>query len=135
MSQAPKNHARFRKRILVVDDEPEVALVILQILERAGFEASTISDPLKATAKASELRPDLIILDFDMPKLVGSELAVLLKSSPETRKTPIIFLSGMSDEDHHAIGAFSGAVAYLDKPVEDIKLIRTVRELVGPHEA
>jgi putative two-component system response regulator len=73
----------------------------------------------------------LVILDFDMPNLTGAELAVLLRNTPEAREIPIIFLSGISGDDCHAIAALSGAEAYLHKPVEVTSLLKTIRELLG----
>lgn len=119
-----------RKRILIVDDEPEVTEYVVHILENAGFDARGVNDPLKAVAPATEIMPDLILMDFDMPKLLGPALSALLKSALEPRNVPIVFLSGMNDEDHRAIAAFSGAVAYLDKPLDAGLLIRTIRELL-----
>jgi DNA-binding response OmpR family regulator len=120
-----------RKRILVVDDEPEVAELVVQILETSGFEAWAIDDPLTVVQRAEELRPDLVILDFDMPKILGSDLAVRLKSKAETRGIPIIFLSGMTDEDHQTIAAMSGGEAYIEKPVQKAKLLETIRTILN----
>jgi twitching motility two-component system response regulator PilH len=120
-----------RKRILVIDDEEEVAEVVIRILEQNGFSASAVTDPLHAPQRAAEFRPDLIILDFNMPKLVGPELAVLLKSRSETKNTPVIFLSGMTDEDHQELGRFSGASAYLEKPIDPVRLLETIRSLLA----
>jgi two-component system phosphate regulon response regulator PhoB len=127
-----KNRAEVepRKRILVVDDEPEVTEYIVRILENAGFDARYVNDPLKAVDRAVEILPDLILLDFDMPKLLGPELSALLKRALKPRNVPIVFLSGMTDEDHRAIASLSGAVAYLDKPLDADKLIETIRSLL-----
>ncbi len=122
-----------RKRILVVDDEPEVTDVLIRILKGNGFEAWAANNPLETLERAKAIRPDLILLDFDMPKLLGPEVSVVLKSSSETRDIPIVFLSGMTDEDHHAIGALSGAAAYLAKPIDQVKLIETIRAVLGSH--
>jgi len=120
-----------RQRILVVDDEEDVAQVVIQILEKNGYAATGVTDPLDAPQRAAEYKPDLVILDFNMPRLVGPELAVLLKSRPETRNTPVIFLSGMTDEDHKDLGKFAGAAAYLEKPVDALRLLETIRTLLS----
>ena len=127
-----KNRAEAepRKRILVVDDEPEVTKYVVRILENAGFDARYVNDPLKAVDQATEIVPDLILMDFDMPGLMGPELSVLLKRALEPRNVPIVFLSGMTGEDHREIAAFGGAVVYLDKPFDAGKLLRTVRGLL-----
>jgi len=116
-----------KKRILVVDDEPAVTELLLELLNGHGFEAHAINKPLKALERALELRPDLIILDFVMPQLLGPELSQLLKGHPTTRQIPVIFLSGMTDEDHRIIAAMSGGAAYLEKPVDHQELLGTIR--------
>jgi twitching motility two-component system response regulator PilH len=118
-----------RIRILVVDDEPAVSGVVVDILKKNGFDAWDINDPLEVPQRSAELHPDLIILDYEMPNLQGPELSVLLKSRTETRAIPTVFLSGMTDPDSHETGAFTGAAAYLDKPLDEIKLIATIRAL------
>jgi DNA-binding response OmpR family regulator len=122
--------ATSRKRILVVDDEPAVSAVVVQMLKRNGFDGWAINDPLEVPQRSAEIRPDLIILDYEMPTLQGPELSVLLKSREETSKIPVIFLSGMTDDDSHTAASFSGAAVYLDKPVNERKLIAVIRRLV-----
>ena len=132
MTEDPKKHPDTvaRRRILVVDDEESVARAVVETLKAHGFDASAVNDPTEVPQRVAEFHPNLIILDFDMPKLLGPDLAVLLKSRSETREIPVVFLSGMTDEDHHTIGTFSGAAAYLDKPVDPPKLIETIRALL-----
>ena len=115
------------QRILVVDDEPDVTDLLVKVLNGSGFEAHAVNSPLKVLQRAIEVHPDLIILDFVMPQLLGPEIALLLKSNAATRNVPVMFLSGMTDEDHRLIGMMSGAVAYLEKPVNPLTLIETVR--------
>jgi len=119
-----------RKRILLVDDERDLSAVLIRSLESFGFKASAVQDPLQACKVAYDLHPDLVILDFDMPKLTGPEVAIELRKIPALTKVPIIFLSGMADGDHRMIATASGAVAYLDKPIDEQELIRTVRRLI-----
>lgn len=107
---------------------------LFRILEDNDFDAWAVNDPLKVRARAVEIRPDLIILDCDMPKLLGPEVSVVLKGTAETCNIPVIFLSGMTDEDHHAIGALSGAAAYLEKPLDQSRLIETIRALLRRHD-
>jgi DNA-binding response OmpR family regulator len=119
-----------RKLILVVDDEPSISQFLVRILEGAGFEAQGINDPGKACSLADQIRPDLIILDFDMPKLTGPELCAMLKTSTVCSRVPTIILSGMHDEDHRTIGSSGGAQAYLSKPVDKGELLGTIRRLL-----
>jgi formate hydrogenlyase transcriptional activator len=118
-----------RKRILAVDDDPAVTELLVELLNGHGYEAHPVNKPLKVLERALELRPDLIILDFVMPQLLGPEVAQLLKANPATRSIPVIFLSGMTDEDHRMIAALSGGSGYLEKPVDHQELLETIRDI------
>lgn len=118
-------------RVLVVDDSREVTDYVLRLLLEQGIEGSAVNDPLDAPKRAEEIRPHLFILDFNMPKLLGPELAALLKSVPGLKDIPILFLSGMTDKNHRALAIYSGASAYLEKPINSVKLIHAVYTLLG----
>jgi len=118
------------KRILVVDDEVSITDLVVRVLEGHGFEAWAVNNPLRALDQAVKLKPDLIIVDFIMPQIVGSELCLLIKANPSLRKAPVVFLSGSSEEDHRTLAKISGGAAYLQKPIEGADLVATVcREL------
>lgn len=119
-----------RKRILIVDDDPVVTALLSRILEEHGFEPAATTDPTLAIHHAYELKPSLVILDFDMPGLEGSEVAVLLKSRPETRNLPIVFLSGKTDEEHQNAAHFSGAIKYLHKPIQPKEVMEVIQTLL-----
>jgi CheY-like chemotaxis protein len=99
VSKASTRPAKSRRRILVVDDDPDVADVVVEILKGNGYDAWAESSPLAVLKRAAELHLDLLIVEFDMPKMLGTELTVLLKNTPATSTLPIIFLSGMTDEE------------------------------------
>lgn len=124
--------SRPRNRVLVVDDEVEVANFVATVLRKNRFEAWVLDDPRLARRKAEELRPDLILLDFYMPKMLGSDLAVLLGGSPGLSGIPIVFMSAMTDADHRTIAAASGGAEFLDKPLDEAALMACVRKLLGP---
>jgi two-component system, cell cycle sensor histidine kinase and response regulator CckA len=117
-------------RILTIDDDARVTTLLRTILEQEGFEVHAQNDPGLAVQDAAMLHPDLILLDFEMPKMLGSEVAALLKKNAFTKDIPVVFLSGMADEDHQAIGTSSGAAAYLSKPVARTRLIQTLHALI-----
>jgi len=120
-------------RVLVVDDEGSSLRLLSALLAREGYEPHPLSDPRRAMGEAKSLRPDLIILDFVMPGLLGSDLAVALKSDPDTLKVPILILSGMADEDVRTIARWSGAAAFLEKLWDEAVLLSTVQRLVKEH--
>ena len=123
-----------RKRILVVDDERDVTAFLVEVLQGYGFEALAVNNALMVVQSAIDFRPDLILLDFDMPYLLGSDVAVLLKKNNSVRSVPIIFLSGMADEEHRIIANTAGALAYLEKPVEPADLHEAIQVVFGKDE-
>jgi two-component system, OmpR family, phosphate regulon response regulator PhoB len=123
-----------RRIVMVVDDERAVTNLLSQILEKEGFEVQAFNSSVTVSKRLAELRPDVILLDFEMPVMTGPELAVRIKRNATTENIPIIFLSGMNHEDHHLIAKLSGATAYLAKPVEPAQLSKTVRQVLGQTE-
>jgi CheY-like chemotaxis protein len=83
------------KRILLVDDEPDVVTVMKFTLETSGFEVITAYDGQEGLDKAKLAFPDLIILDVLMPKLFGDDLAKILKGDPLTANIPVLFLTNL----------------------------------------
>ena len=121
---------RLRNCIVAVDEDVASVQILAQFLEREGFVAHVVTDPLTALDKAMEVKPDLIILEFFMPKLLGSELAIILKSDPHLSATPLVFLSAMADRDHRTIGEMSGAAAYVKKPFQESEMLGVIRRLL-----
>lgn len=83
------------KRILIVDDETDIVVLMKFTLEAHGFEVITAYDGEDGLAKAKTYKPDLIILDVLMPKMLGDEVAKQLKAEPECGSIPIIFLTNI----------------------------------------
>jgi len=83
------------KKILIVDDEPDVVTVTKFTLEHNGFEVVTAYDGEDGIKKAKEHKPDLILLDMLMPKMFGSDVAIELKADPELRDIPIVFITNV----------------------------------------
>jgi PleD family two-component response regulator len=118
------------KRILIVDDDITNGPALLSVLAKHGFEAWLESDPFRARERAQAARADLILLRFEISKMLGSELAVILKSNPDTRGVPIMFVSGIADEAIMTIAATSGGASFVTLPVDEAKLIRDIRDLL-----
>jgi two-component system alkaline phosphatase synthesis response regulator PhoP len=85
----------MQKKILIVDDEPDIVKIIKIILEiePGQYEVHTSSDGRDALKKISEFRPDLILLDEMLPLLKGNEVAKIIKNDPELRKIPVIMVT------------------------------------------
>lgn len=83
------------KRILVVEDEPDMIAIMKLTLENKGYEVLSAYDGEEGLFKARETLPDLVILDILMPKILGDDLATLLRKDEETHNIPIIFFSNL----------------------------------------
>lgn len=103
-------------RILVVEDEPDLAELIAYNLRIEGHEVEIAQDGADALQKIEDERPDLILLDLMMPRLTGQQVAERLKQAPSTSSIPIIMLTAMSEETDELQGLKLGADDYITKP-------------------
>jgi len=116
--------------ILIVDDDPLIRKLITTTLQDvAGFDLEEAGDGLAAIEAATATRPDIVFLDYDMPRLNGIETCRRLRSDPTTADATIIMLTAMSDQpaQDRAVGA--GADLFLTKPFSPLRLLRLVDEL------
>lgn len=121
----------MRKKILVVDDEPDIAKVLLQRLKEHGYEATSESDALDALIHLKDHPVDLIILDIMMPEISGVEFAQKLKENKNTRDIPIIFLSALlSKKEEETMGTAIGGHTIFAKPFEMPPLLKKMEELL-----
>jgi DNA-binding response OmpR family regulator len=124
----------MHENILIVDDEPNLALVLADVLADAGYDPHTIDNGRDALETARRDPPDLMLLDVQMPGLDGFEVAARLKSDPATAAIPIIMLSAMEGRGARVIGLQSGAEEYLAKPFDRVELLARVRNLLRLRE-
>lgn len=103
-------------RILVVEDEPDLAELIAYNLRTEGHEVEVARDGAAALQAIEENRPDLILLDLMMPRLTGQQVAERLKQAPGTSSIPIIMLTAKSEERDELQGLQLGADDYITKP-------------------
>jgi EAL domain-containing protein (putative c-di-GMP-specific phosphodiesterase class I)/DNA-binding response OmpR family regulator len=118
------------EKILIVDDDEDVLLIVQTILDNAGYTAVLARNGREGVEKAIEVKPDLILLDVMMPELSGWEVCTTLKSSPETRPIPIAMLTVKSEIRDLITGMQVGADDYITKPFTRKKLLSTVRRLL-----
>lgn len=109
-------------RVLVVEDEPEVAAVVCEIL-RSRYRVEVARDGAEGVAKARGLHPDLIVMDVFLPKLDGLDAAVALKSSSDTTNIPVILLSAHQGVADKVRALNLGAVDYMSKPFQALELL------------
>src|SRR5262245_7276023 len=112
------------KHILVVDDEPRIAEIARDYLERAGFTVTTAANGADALTIARTKRPDLIVLDLGLPKMDGLDVTRALRKQSHV---PIIMLTARVDESDKLIGLELGADDYITKPFSPKELVARVR--------
>jgi CheY-like chemotaxis protein len=124
-------------KIVLIDDNPDFLFTMGTFLKRNGYEVLTASDGQKGFELIKKERPDLILLDVMMETLFsGFEVCRQVRTNPETRDTPIIAISGMSDDlgvkfEQTTDEEYFKPNAYLEKPVDKERLLETMRELLG----
>ena len=120
----------MRKKILIVDDDPDQREMIRSSLKEAGFEISTATNGVEGLEKARSGSPDLIILDVMMPKMDGFAVCVTLREDDATASIPILMLTGLCSYISQLTGFESGATDYLVKPFESEQLVSKVEALL-----
>jgi DNA-binding response OmpR family regulator len=99
------NHMNAKKRILIIDDETDITILLRQVLEEASFVVETASNGESGIALATTTHFDLILLDVRMPGMDGLEVLQRLRQFETTRNTPVIFLTGGIPEVDHIVAA------------------------------
>ena len=120
-----------RPRVLVVDDEQDIARLIKHALEKgADAEVDVVGGGDEALKAAAEQPPDVIILDLKLPVLSGLEVCRILRSRPATAKVPIIMLTARTSETDRVVGLDVGADDYITKPFSLRELAARVRAVL-----
>lgn len=118
------------KRLLVVDDEPNLLRAVAACLKTQDYEVSTARSGHEALMQLAESVPDLIISDIRMPGMDGYKLARQLRGSPRTALVPIVFLTAKDETADRIEGFRAGIDAYLTKPFEPDELIAVVNGIL-----
>ena len=119
------------KKILVVEDGADVRSVVMAVLtEICGYEAIEAANGKEAIAKAVSEKPDLILMDINLPDISGIDAARAVKSNPRTSHIPIIAQTGWSPGRWQAAALAAGMVAYLQKPVSMEMIISTIEKFL-----
>ncbi|MFY0566203.1 ATP-binding protein [Archangium lansingense] len=125
----PAKEAAEQPRVLVVEDEPEIAAVLVEVL-RSRYRVDVARDGAEGLARARSSKPDLVVMDVFLPKLDGLDAAVALKSSSDTAGIPVILLSAHQGVADKVRALNLGAVDYMSKPFNAMELLgRTERAL------
>src|SRR3990167_3821970 len=113
--------------ILIVDDNPNNLRLLITLLSEQGYETRPANNGARALNTVQKQKPDLILLDINMPEMDGYEVCRQLKATPETADIPVLFISA-NDELHDKVKGFDvGGVDYISKPFEPQELFARVR--------
>lgn len=118
------------RKILIVDDEPNIVRIIESRLKASGYDCISAYDGLEALDKTHQERPDLIILDLMLPKLDGYKVCRMLKFDEKYKKIPILIFTARAQESDKKTADEVGADAYLVKPFEPQALLDTINDLL-----
>ena len=125
---APEKQEIPPSNILVVDDEPISRRAIIYALEKAHLQSVSADDPNAALKLLEEKNFDLVFLDVDMPGMTGHELCAKLRNLPHYKKTPVVFVTALSDFDSRTNSLMAGGNDFIAKPFLFIEL--TVKALI-----
>jgi DNA-binding response OmpR family regulator len=117
-----------RPIIFVVDDEPRIAETQVLVLQQDAYDAIAFTNPLAALAAAVDLKPDLLLSDFQMPEMNGLSLATELLQQCPTCKVLMISGAISHAKSHPALGKFE----FLEKPVSPVDLLARIRAVLDP---
>ncbi len=113
-------------KILVIEDTPVDQRIAVEAIKKGGYEAFTADDGNTGFEKAKEIKPDLIILDYNLPDISGPQVCMLLKKNTDTNRIPVIFLTSM-DAPASVIECYEkGGDNYLYKPISPKVLLKYI---------
>ncbi len=118
------------KKVLVVDDEPDIVELVSYNLRKEGFDVSTASDGEEALGRIRQGSFDFLLLDLMLPGIQGTELCRILRSDPKTKNLPIIMLTAKGEEVDRILGLEMGADDYISKPFSPRELVARVKAVL-----
>lgn len=122
-------------KILVVDDEEHIVMILKDSLEFSGFQVVTAYNGMEALERVEQDHPDLVVLDIGMPKLDGWEVCRRLKSDEKTKDVPIIILTAYAQASDQRKGAQLGADRFVTKPCDLTYLVEEINTLLAKKKA
>jgi len=122
--------AGMAARILVVEDDPDIAALVTRYLDKAGFVSERVASGRDALTAISSRLPDLLVLDLMLPHVDGLEVCRVVRGNESTAGLPIIMLTARADESERIVGLELGADDYLAKPFSPNELVARVRALL-----
>lgn len=121
----------MQKKILIVDDEPNIVISLEYLMKKEGFAVAIANDGDAALTLAASFRPDLVLLDVMMPKKSGYEVCQQMRGDTALADIKILMLTAKGRESEVAKGVALGADAYVTKPFSTKELVARVKSLLG----
>ena len=118
-------------KILIAEDEPDIRELVAFTLRFAGHEVVATSNGEEALHKASEMVPDIILMDVRMPRMTGYDACRAMKADPLLKNIPVVFLSAKGQDSEIQTGLEAGAEEYLLKPFAPDQLTERVKVILG----
>ncbi|MCD6082233.1 response regulator [candidate division WOR-3 bacterium] len=118
-------------KILVVEDEPEIRILVKTILEKAGYSVVEAEDGEAALRLVNEEEPDLVLLDVMIPGIEGWEVCRRIRENEATRRIPIIMVTVRTTDEDIQRSVECGANAHINKPFDQRELLDTIKKLLG----
>ncbi|MGB5587910.1 MAG: response regulator, partial [Gammaproteobacteria bacterium] len=125
-----KEHRDDRIFVMVVDDSITVRRVTERLLERNGMRVITAKDGVDAVALLQEHMPDIMLLDIEMPRMDGYEVATHVRNDPRLKHIPIVMITSRVGQKHRARAIETGVDDYLGKPYQEHQLLAAIGALV-----
>ena len=119
------------KRVLVVDDEPNIVMSLRFLMEREGFEVEVAPTGEAALAALDDQPADLVLLDVMMPELDGFEVCQRIRDNPAWRRTKVVMLTAKGRDVEREKGLALGADLYVTKPFSTRDLVAQVKQMLG----
>ncbi len=119
-----------KKKLVIIEDEPDILEVLSYNLKREGYEVFTASDGLRGVALVKRETPDLVLLDLMLPGMDGVEICGTIKKDPQTQSTLIIMVTAKGEESDIVLGLGVGADDYITKPFSPKELIARVKAVL-----
>ena len=120
-----------QRRVLVVDDEPDVLLLCRVNLEFEGYEVSTAPDGQAGLEACRELKPDVVLLDVMMPKMDGWQTLEAIKADEELAHIPVVMLTAKVQDEDQIRGWSAGAAEYITKPFSPLSLSKVIADVIA----
>ncbi len=129
------NKANQAIRVLIVDDSVTVRKVTERLLARQGYEVDSARDGVEAMTKLAEQKPDIMLLDIEMPRMDGFEVASAVRNAAELQDLPIIMITSRTGEKHRKRAFSLGVNEYIGKPFQEAPLLAAIEKLTAAETA